>query len=154
MTKVVIKTFERSISSNSTIINSRGHFQKQQDKTTGILVAIILVFVLCHVFRLTIQIYEIIDPTHGLMRHYIECHDVGRLHVPAVLLIAGSVNHLLLVLNSSLNFLIYCCMAKRFRTALLNLFRSWRCYWQQNQNGEMEFSTPENTKMADVNRYN
>ena len=66
----------------------------------------------------------------------------------------GSVNHLLLVLNSSLNFLIYCCMAKRFRTALLNLFRSWRCYWQQNQNGEMEFSTPENTKMADVNRYN
>ena len=36
------------------------------------------------------QIYEIIDPTHGLMRHYIECHDVGRLHVPAVLLIAGN----------------------------------------------------------------
>ena len=37
-----------------------------------------------------LQIYEIIDPTHGLMRHYIECHDVGRLHVPAVLLIAGN----------------------------------------------------------------
>ena len=53
-----IKTFERSISSNSTIINSRGHFQKQQDKTTGILVAIILVFVLCHIFRLTIQVYN------------------------------------------------------------------------------------------------
>lgn len=39
---------------------------------------------------LFLQIYEIIDPTHGLMRHYIECHDVGRLHVPAVLLIAGN----------------------------------------------------------------
>ena len=36
--------------------------------------------------------------------------------------ILGSVNHLLLVTNSSLNFLIYCCMASRFRIALYDLF--------------------------------
>ena len=40
----------------------------------------------------------------------------------------GSVNHLLLVTNSSVNFVIYCCMARRFRKALIDLFRSWRCY--------------------------
>ena len=38
------------------------------------------------------------------------------------LFILGSVNHLLLVTNSSLNFLIYCCMASRFRIALYDLF--------------------------------
>ena len=34
----------------------KGVFRKRQDKTTGILVGIILVFVLCHVFRLAIQV--------------------------------------------------------------------------------------------------
>ena len=50
-----IKTLERCFSTTSTN-KIKGHFQKQQDKTTGILVAIILVFVLCHIFRLTIQV--------------------------------------------------------------------------------------------------
>ena len=36
-------------------------------------------------------------------------------------------NHLLLVTNSSVNFLIYCIMARRFRKALVGLFKSWRC---------------------------
>ena len=38
----------------------------------------------------------------------------------------GHVNHLLLVINSSINFLVYCCMAKRFRVALKKLFTSRR----------------------------
>ena len=29
------------------------------------------------------------SPTHGIYNHYIECSDVDRLHVPAILLIAG-----------------------------------------------------------------
>lgn len=36
-------------------------------------------------------------------------------------LLAGNVNHLFLVINSSVNFLIYCCMAKRFRDALVEM---------------------------------
>ena len=39
-------------------------------------------------------------------------------------LFAGSVNHLLLVVNSSLNFVIYCCLAKRFRRALVGMVRA------------------------------
>ena len=34
---------------------------------------------------------------------------------------SGNANHLLIVLNSSVNFLIYCCMARRFREAFFNL---------------------------------
>ena len=52
-----IKTLQQcnSTSSTSTFTNER-HFQKQQEKTTRILVAIILLFVLCHGIRLTIQV--------------------------------------------------------------------------------------------------
>ncbi len=46
---------------------------------------------------------------------------------------SGNVNHLLLVTNSSVNFLIYCCMAKRFRKALLKLCHSCRDWVCRNQ---------------------
>lgn len=100
------------------------HFQSRREKSTGILVGIILVFVSCHVFRLGVQIYEIVSPTHGLQDHYHRCYEMKRLHVPAVVLILGNINHLFLVANSSVNFLIYCCLARRFRLALMDLLSS------------------------------
>ena len=122
---------------------------------------IILVFVLCHIFRLCIQVYEIVSPTHGLHTHFYKCEELKRLHVPAVVLVAGklyskidslnlsfhffllgSVNHLLLVTNSSVNFVIYCCMARRFRKALIDLFRSWRCDCRcQGEGNDLALST-------------
>ena len=57
--------------------------------------------------------------------------------------ILGSVNHLLLVTNSSVNFVIYCCMARRFRKALIDLFRSWRCYCRcQEEVNDLAAPTP------------
>ena len=46
----------------STAIKDRKHFQHRKEKSTGILVGIILVFFLCHVFRLSIQVksFEIV----------------------------------------------------------------------------------------------
>ena len=106
---------------------------------------------------LSLQIYEIVSPTHGLQDHYRECYKLNRLHVPEVVLIAGrscislhhcttnlvelisgSINHLLLVVNSSVNFLIYCCMAKRFRSALVDLFRS-RKYFKSRKSRPILF---------------
>ena len=37
--------------------DNKKHFQNRKEKSTGILVGIILVFFLCHVFRLSIQVY-------------------------------------------------------------------------------------------------
>merc|ERR1712098_647785 len=121
------KSAPRIVTSTTREVNTRfeirqkEEFQNRKEKSTRVLVAIILVFVTCHIFRLSIQAYKILSPTHGLEDHYLECHEMKRLHVPGFVLIAGSVNHLLLVTNSSLNFLIYCCMASRFRSALHDL---------------------------------
>ena len=50
----------KRLSNSSTRLNKifsdKKHFQNRKEKSTGILVGIILVFVLCHVFRLSIQV--------------------------------------------------------------------------------------------------
>lgn len=106
------------------LVNQARNFRQ---KSTGILLCIIVVFFCCNLFRLCIQIYTIITPGHGLVGHFEECIQRMQLHVPAALHIMGNVNHLLLVLNSSVNFLIYCCLAKRFRIALVKMFKRERC---------------------------
>ena len=75
--------------SSSVLKGEKKQFQNRKEKSTGILVGIILVFVLCHIFRLCIQVYEIVSPTHGLHTHFYKCEELKRLHVPAVVLVAG-----------------------------------------------------------------
>ena len=50
--------------------------------------------------------------------HFDHCASLGRLHVPAALIVLGNLNHLLLVANSSVNVLIYYCCGLRFRQGL------------------------------------
>ena len=80
---------------SSVLKGEKKHFQNRKEKSTGILVGIILVFVLCHIFRLCIQVYEIVSPTHGLHTHFYKCEELKRLHVPAVVLVAGKDHHTL-----------------------------------------------------------
>lgn len=61
----------------------------REKKSIGILLAIIVVFAVCHVFRLAVQILEIFSPRHGLLEHYERCEAEGRLHVPALAYILG-----------------------------------------------------------------
>lgn len=49
------------------------------------------------------------------------CHKLDRLHVPALLIVCGNINHLLLVVNSSVNMIIYVCLGRRFRNHLKHL---------------------------------
>ena len=79
---------------SSVLKGEKKHFQNRKEKSTGILVGIILVFVLCHIFRLCIQVYEIVSPTHGLHTHFYKCEELKRLHVPAVVLVAGKDHHI------------------------------------------------------------
>ena len=44
--------------------------------------------------------------------------------VPIALHIMVSLNHFLQVVNSSINFIIYCCVAKRFRNELKSVLSS------------------------------
>ena len=49
------------------------------------------------------------------------CHDRGRFHSPYAVYILTSFNNLCLVLNSSINFVVYCMAGRSFRRTLIDL---------------------------------
>eukprot|EP00095_Tigriopus_kingsejongensis_P012357 maker-scaffold198_size266703-snap-gene-1.29 protein:Tk12357 transcript:maker-scaffold198_size266703-snap-gene-1.29-mRNA-1 annotation:"hypothetical protein BRAFLDRAFT_82878" len=97
-------------------------YRRKTEKSTAILVGIILVFISCHVLRFSIQLYEVFAQGNGVHRHYKYCERQGKLHTPSAMLILASVSHLLIIVNSSVNVLIYYCCGERFRRGLCRLF--------------------------------
>ena len=118
-------------------------FEGRQEKSTAILLAIIVVFVSCHFLRFLVQIYIVFSsPLHGSQKlfevrylhtflqrpfptafgaFFQHCSKFRQLHVPPLFLIFGNINHLLLIVNSSVNMVIYICLGRRFRRHLRSL---------------------------------
>ena len=47
--------------------------RRRQNKSSAILVAIIVVFLICHIHRLIFRIYELAHPEKSLYKHYLKC---------------------------------------------------------------------------------
>ena len=47
--------------------------RRRQNKSSAILVAIIVVFLICHIHRLVFRIYELAHPEKSLYKHYLKC---------------------------------------------------------------------------------
>lgn len=77
---------------------------------------IMLMAVLCPV-----SVYEFSHPESNTKEHFLRCAELGRFHIPVVFYILVSIHHVFLVLNSSINFIIYCCVGKDFRGKLCSL---------------------------------
>ena len=84
-----------------------------------ILFGVVIVFVICNSLRVILNIYDF-----SVVDHIIECESqmMGR-YPPAWILCTISVSHLLLMVNSSVNFLVYCVAGTRFRSILAKKFR-------------------------------
>merc|ERR1712156_167338 len=91
------------------------------ERSTKVLVGIVVVFLVCHIGRLVIQIDSIVHPSTMGSEHFLYCHNRGQLHSPYAVYILTSFNNLCLVLNSSINFVVYCMAGRSFRTTLLDL---------------------------------
>lgn len=104
--------------------SAKASFAKPKtEKSTRILLGIILVFLSCHALRFSIQLYRVFSVSSaGYLSHFEFCSARNRLHVPALFIVLGQVNHLLLVVNSSVNALIYYCGGKMFRTTFKEIF--------------------------------
>ena len=75
-----------------------------------VLFAICFMFFMGHFLRIVLDIHEFIA-----LEDYMERREKNCLQVPFWAMVAGSVSQVLLILNSSINFAIYCCMAREFR---------------------------------------
>ena len=89
------------------------------DNLAPILFGVVIVFVICNSLRVILNIYD-----SAIVEDIIECEKqkVGR-YPPAWILCTISVSHLLLMVNSSVNFVVYCVAGKRFRSILAKKIR-------------------------------
>ena len=101
----------RSSANNASLSSSQDRARRRRNQTiTLVLIGIIVLFLICHIGEVAISIYELADLLDG-----------ERTAFPVWANTIVIVNHLLIVMNSSLNFVIYC-KDVVFRWALKRLF--------------------------------
>jgi len=99
--------------------------KKKQEKSSAVLIGIIAVFLVCHMYRIALWIYTLALPTKTLLNHYNYCHAQGKYHIPVAIYYFTQLHHLFLVINSSVNFVIYCIMGRQFRKQLKKTAVQW-----------------------------
>jgi len=90
--------------------------RRAEDKLAIIFLVIILGFILCHLPRVGIDVHEILTLSHSNM-----CSAANLPSFPAWTFIGVYVSHFSLVLNATMNNVIYCFMSEHFRTELFNI---------------------------------
>lgn len=93
--------------------------RKKEDNMAVIFMGFILVFLVCHLPRLLLNIHEL-----ATIRHAMECQEAGEKPFPLWSQIAISISHVLLVVNSSTNIFIYCFLSSKFRAECAKLYQS------------------------------
>lgn len=103
-----------------------------------VLFGVVIVFVLCNSLRVLLNIYDFTQ-----VDAIIECdrRGVGRMP-PAWILCSISVSHLLLMFNSSVNFLVYCVAGSKFRVVL---FQKLLSCWKSHRMGQCCATTRKNS---------
>lgn len=96
--------------------------RKRKEKSTIVLISIVLIFVVCHTYRLSLRLYELAFPENNTLKHYSRCQNLGQYHVPVIFYSLANFHHLFAVINSSVNFIIYCCVGKEFHAYVYKLF--------------------------------
>lgn len=55
-------------------------------------------------FRLALRVYEVMNPHSNTLDNFRRCYSVGRYHIPVIFFILIHIHHLMVVVNSSINF--------------------------------------------------
>ena len=129
--------------------------EKDMIQQTMILFAVVILFGLFHILRIVLNIEEFL----GLDNRKI-AKEKGCEWLQYWTIIASPVSHLLLQLNSSFNFIIYCYFNKSFReklissiTAITQLLK-FKCCQNIEESNSTEQCTLPKTKMTTLNSVN
>ena len=96
---------------------SRRQRRLHEDHLAMIFLGFILVFLVCHLPRILLDIHEL--ATH---EHYQQCREVRLLDFPFYITISIIISHIALVLSSATNLIIYCSLSSTYRTELYDMF--------------------------------
>jgi hypothetical protein len=105
-------------------INKRPQLEilrKRHEKSTIILVLVVMVFFLCHIYRLLFRIFQMTLAERTVYVTYHMCLEKGRYQVPVLVYLMADLHYFFLTINSSVNFLIYCCVSQEFRKQMIEI---------------------------------
>ena len=109
-----IKSSSTMFVQNSTRSVRQRNGQKQENEFAKAFIGIVVAFVFSHSLRIVLNFQEAISTKAVLL-----CIENGKEGVPFWILITNEFNKLMLVINSSANIIIYCCMNSNFRKRFL-----------------------------------
>ena len=66
------------VSSGAPSTSGTLQFRKKQEKSTGILISIVVLFLICHSYRLFLKIYEVAKPNSHVMDSFAYCFNQER----------------------------------------------------------------------------
>ena len=95
------------------------NFTNHETEMARVLIGIVIVFVFCHFLRLMINFYETM-----VFRNALACEMAGKNDFPLWGFMSITCSEFLLVLNSSLNIVIYCFINGNFRKKM-NLWKDF-----------------------------
>ena len=88
---------------------------KSEDDLARVLTGIVLTFLICHTFRITLDFHEAL-----LIKYVLKCESIGQNGLALWTYVAMEFSNFFLVVNSSVNMIIYCWVNSNFRKKLLN----------------------------------
>ena len=110
-----------------------------EDNLATIFIGMVTVFLICHLPRLFLGLHEA-----WITNQTISCAKAGFSPFPLWATIMNQFSHLVLVINSSVNCLIYCVMSSRFRQAARQRAQDWGCFKKSDDNPEAGPETKNN----------
>ena len=105
------------------VLSDKEIFRQRCDKSTALLISIVVIFVMCHIYRFIVQIMDITLSESVTEEQFMYCHQQGRAHVPLFLRLSLMLNHVFIVINSSINFVVYSLVGREFREKCKALFQ-------------------------------
>ena len=88
---------------------------KTEDDLARVLTGIVFTFLICHSLRIILDFHEAI-----VIKHVQKCNSIGKNGLALWTYLAMQFSNIFLVVNSSVNMIIYCWINPNFRKQLLN----------------------------------
>ena len=99
---------------NEAQMSQKNHRRRNEDHLAVVLMAIVLVFLICHSPRIILDIHDLITMNQTMM-----CKKKDTPYVRTWFMVTTSFSSLLLVINSSVNMVIYCLLGSKFRAEII-----------------------------------
>lgn len=98
--------------------------RRKRERSSMVLFSIVMLFLVCHSTRFIFKTYDVLIIDEHISRDKARfCHRYGRHSLPPIWFCISNLNELVIVLNSALNFFLYCATGKRFRQELSIFFK-------------------------------